>query len=134
MICVKEYMESIREQEQRILFKQHNIASYKKEFSSLIKNSRELQASIQATIVEMKKELARMHQEFVLAKQEATRLLEEISLESATILVLRYWEKKTMPEIGKAMFMSERHAYRRLKSAVEEFQAVLDARELSKAS
>ncbi len=132
MIRVKEYMESIRQQEERLQFKQDQIESMENDIPKLARNTPQIQAIIQESIREVQRQAEQMNQAFLQDKQEAIRLLETIKPESARILVYRYWEKKTMPEIGKIMYMSERHAYRQLNSATAEFQAVLDAREARK--
>ncbi len=83
-----------------------------------------------AVLREWKADAEEMEQAYQQSKQEAEMLLAKISPESAKILKQRYWEKKTMLEISKALFLSERQAYRWLEKAEAEFQTVLDEREL----
>ena len=124
---VKEYFESILGQEIRLQCYQHQVESMEKTLSPF---HEETMAKSLAVLREWKADAEEMEQAYQQSKQEAEMLLAKIPPESAKILKQRYWEKKTMPEISKGLFLSERQAYRWLEKAEAEFQTVLDEREL----
>jgi len=60
-------------------------------------------------------------------------LMEQIRPESSAVLIARYFEGKTYPEIGHEQFITERQAQRKEKTAIKAFQCVLDRNEPTEA-
>ena len=46
-------------------------------------------------------------------------LMEQIRPESSAVLIARYFEGKTYPEIGHEQFITERQAQRKEKTAIQ---------------
>ena len=122
----KQYLTSVRYLEQRLRVKRIHVESVQKDIDSGSIYARKIMAEVRDETIQAEKN-------YLKAKQEAMDLLNQIHPESAMILTQRYWEKKTMPAIANGLYLSERQAYRRLNSAIAEFQAVLDGREIQKA-
>ena len=61
------------------------------------------------------------------------KLMDQIKPENAEILIERYFEGKTFPEIGKERFITARQAQRREYAAIREFQQVLDSSQTQEA-
>ena len=60
-------------------------------------------------------------------------LMKQIRPESSAVLIARYFEGKTYPEIGHEQFITERQAQRKEKTAIKAFQRVLDRNEPTEA-
>ena len=86
-----------------------------------------------ATIVDLQKEADVQASEFLKEKWKAMELMEQIRPESSAVLIARYFEGKTYPEIGHEQFITERQAQRKEKTAIKEFQRVLDRSEPTEA-
>ena len=56
-------------------------------------------------------------------------MMSKIPTDCAEVLTARYFDRKTFEEIGKIMFITKRHAVRKHKEALAEFQKVLDLEE-----
>ena len=130
MMDTKQYLTSVRYLEQRLRMKQIHAESMQKDlnYGGILPST-----YIRQVMAEIRNETIQAEENFLKAKQEAMDLLNQIHPESAMILTQRYWEKKTMPAIANGLYLSERQAYRRLNSAIAEFQAVLDSSEIQKA-
>lgn len=79
-----------------------------------------------AMILDMEKEIDQETREFILVKKKALSLMNLIAPEHSEVLIQRFFEAKTFPEIGRILFVTERQAQRKLKEAVAEYQRVLN--------
>ena len=70
-----------------------------------------------ATIVDLQKEADVQASEFLKEKWKAMELMEQIRPESSAVLIARYFEGKTYPEIGHEQFITERQAQRKEKNS-----------------
>ena len=139
MIDACEYLMSINRAWARIQFKKQQLQSLEdqllclsvpmdKEQVSHTKNVGAM-ANTVAMIVDMQEEIALQMSEYVKAKSEAVHLLEKVNPDSATILTNRFFHGKTVQELGKDMYLTRRHAQRRLCDAIAAFQIVLNEHE-----
>ena len=74
----------------------------------------------------MQKEIDQQTTELMIKKREALRLLDQIKPASTDILIKRFFENKSVMELGKILFVTRRQAQRKLTDALMEFQIVLD--------
>lgn len=136
MTDAREYLESIRKTELRLQMKKQQLQTLKDRLlcitpameQELVSHTRNVGAmgdSI-ALILDMEKEIDHETKEFMLVKLKALSLMNQIAPEHSTILIERFFEAKTFPEIGKILFVTERQAQRRLKDAVAAYQHVLN--------
>ena len=136
MTDAREYLESIRKTELRLQMKKQQLQTLKDRLlcitpameQELVSHTRNVGAmgdSI-ALILDMEKEIDHETKEFMLVKLKALSLMNLIAPEHSTILIERFFETKTFPEIGKILFVTERQAQRRLKDAVAAYQHVLN--------
>ena len=79
-----------------------------------------------ATIVDMEKEIDQQANELLNTKREALRLLDKTKAGSASILIKRFFENKSVQELGNILGLTRRQAQRKLTDAILEFQHVLD--------
>lgn len=132
----RKYLKSIQVKESRIKIKMQQIqklrdrllstsAPMDKEQVSHTTNVGVMADTI-AMIVDMQKEVDMQSAEYLKQKWEAMNLMDQIKPESAEILIDRYFEGKTFPEIGKERFITGRQAQRKEYTAIKEFQQVLD--------
>ncbi len=132
----RKYLKSIQVKESRIKIKMQQIqklrdrllstsAPMDKEQVSHTTNVGVMADTI-ALIVDMQKEVDMQSAEYLKQKWEAMNLMDQIKPESAEILIDRYFEGKTFPEIGKERFITGRQAQRKEYTAIKEFQQVLD--------
>lgn len=135
----RNYLKSIQAKESRIKIKMQQIqrlrdrllstsAPMDKEQVSHTTNVGVMADTI-AMIVDMQKEVDMQSAEYLKQKWEAMTLMDQIKPESAEILIDRYFEGKTFPEIGKERFITGRQAQRKEYTAIKEFQQVLDESE-----
>lgn len=138
MMNARQYLKSFRMKESRIKIKLEQIQRLKdrllstsapmdKEQVSHTTNVGVMGDTI-AMIVDMQKEVDAQSAEYLKQKWEAMQLMEQIKPENAEILIERYFEGKTFPEIGEEKFITERQAQRREDAAIREFQHVLDSK------
>ena len=136
MIDAREYLESIRESELRLQMRQRQLQTMKdrllcitpaidQELVSHTRNVGRMTDSI-AMILDMEKEIDQETREFILVKKKALSLMNLIAPEHSEVLIQRFFEAKTFPEIGRILFVTERQAQRKLKEAVAEYQRVLN--------
>jgi len=139
MTDAREYLESIRKTELRLQMKKQQLQTLKDRLlcitpameQELVSHTRNVGAmgdSI-ALILDMEKEIDHETKEFMLVKLKALSLMNLIAPEHSAILIERFLEAKTFPEIGKTLYVTERQAQRRLKKAVTEYQQVLNESE-----
>lgn len=136
MIDAREYLESIRESELRLQMRQRQLQTMKdrllcitpameQELVTHTRNVGRMTDSI-AMILDMEKEIDQETREFILVKKKALSLMNLIAPEHSEVLIQRFFEAKTFPEIGRILFVTERQAQRKLKEAVAEYQRVLN--------
>lgn len=143
MIDARQYLRSFRVKESKLQLKLEQIqrlrdrllntsAPMDKEQVSHTTNVSVMADTI-ATIVDLQKEADMQASEFLKEKWKAMELMEQIRPESSAVLIARYFEGKTYPEIGHEQFITERQAQRKEKTAIKEFQRVLDRNEPTEA-
>lgn len=139
MTDAREFLKSIRTTELRLQMRRQQLEALKdrlgcitpsmdQELVSHTRNNGAMADSI-ALILDMEKEIDQETKKFLLVKQKALNLMNLIFPENSTILIERFFEAKTFPEIGRILYVTERQAQRRLKEAVVEYQRVLDKSE-----
>ncbi len=139
MTDAREYLESIRKTELRLQMKKQQLQTLKDRLlcitpamdQELVSHTRNVGAmgdSI-AMILDLEKEIDQETKEFMRVKLKALGLMNLIAPEDSAILIERFLEAKTFPEIGKTLYVTERQAQRRLKKAVTEYQQVLNESE-----
>ena len=139
MIDAKEYLESIRKAELRLQMRRQQNQTLKDRLGcitpamdqELVSHTRNVSAMADsiALILDMEKEIDQETKAFILVKNRALSLMNLIAPEYSAILIERFFEAKTFPEIGKILFVTERQAQRRLKDAVAAYQRVLNESE-----
>ena len=143
MIDARQYLRSFRVKESKLQLKLEQIqrlrdrllstsAPMDKEQVSHTTNVSVMADTI-ATIVDLQKEADVQASEFLKEKWKAMELMEQIRPESSAVLIARYFEGKTYPEIGHEQFITERQAQRKEKTAIKAFQCVLDRNEPTEA-
>lgn len=80
-----------------------------------------------AVIVDIQNEIDQQTSEIFRKKQEAYRILDQMSPKNADILIEHYFNRKTLIGISRSTGISERQIQRRLHDAVTEFQKILNA-------
>lgn len=136
MINAQDYLLSIRACQQRIDLKIQQIQNLKNQLQNIsspweqeqVSHTRNVavMAGTIATIVDMQKEIDQQTTELMIKKREALRLLDQIKPASTDILIKRFFENKSVMELGKILFVTRRQAQRKLTDALMEFQIVLD--------
>ena len=139
MTDAREYLESIRETELRLQMRRQQLQTMKDRLlcitpamdQELVSHTRNVNAmgDSVAMILDLEKEIDQETKEFMLVKLKALSLMNLIAPEHIAILIERFLEAKTFPEIGKTLYVTERQAQRRLKKAVTEYQRVLNESE-----
>jgi len=118
MIDARQYLRSFRVKESKLQLKLEQIqrlrdrllstsAPMDKEQVSHTTNVSVMADTI-ATIVDLQKEADVQASEFLKEKWKAMELMEQIRPESSAVLIARYFEGKTYPEIGHEQFITER--------------------------
>ena len=139
MTDAREFLESIRKTELRLQMRQRQLQAMRDRLlcitpamdQELVSHTRNVGAMADsiAMILDMEKEIDQETSEFILVKKKALGLMNLIAPEHSEILIERFFEAKTFPEIGRILFVTERQAQRRLKEAVAEYQRVLNESE-----
>ena len=136
MIDAQEYLTSIQQAGQRIELKIQQVKSLREQLQSIsgpldkeqVSHTRNVavMSDTIATIVDMEKEIDQQANELLNTKREALRLLDKTKAGSASILIKRFFENKSVQELGNILGLTRRQAQRKLTDAIREFQHVLD--------
>lgn len=141
MTDARMYLKSIGEAEARIQLKMQQMQDLRDRLMSLTapmdkeqvthtKNVN-VMADTVAMVVDIQKEIDSQTRNFLKKKRDAIQMMSKIPTDCAEVLAARYFDRKTFEEIGKIMFITKRHAVRKHKEALAEFQKVLDLEETS---
>ncbi len=136
MSDAREYLESIKATKTCIQMKLDRVMSLRESLTSMsvpmdqenvtkTKNTSIMSQTI-ALIQDMESEIDQQARELYLIEQRAYQLLDQIQPENARILTDYYLKNLSTVELAKKMFVTRRHAQRKLRAALSEFQAVLD--------
>ena len=135
MIDAKEYLESFRTEEARLQLKmkqlqlledrlQTTTVPIDKERVSHTKTADAMAETI-AIVIDLREEINLQKCQLAETKRDAFRLLDQISPDSASILISRFFMGMTIKQIGRTLYLSRSQTYRRLQGALSEFQVVL---------
>ena len=136
MINAKEYLISIRKSEARLDMKTQRLHSLRERLTSItVATDKEVVSHTKnvdvmgetiATIADLETDIDCQMKAMIKAKAEAEKLLDQIDPTSSKVLTERFIEGKTLNEVGKSVFLTQRHVQRKIKEALAEFQALLD--------
>ncbi len=135
MIDAKEYLESFRTEEARIQLKVKQLQVLEDRLHTTTvpidtervshTKTTDAMAETIAIVIDLQEEINMQKCQLAEAKRDAFRLLDQISPDSASILISRYFMGMTIKQIGKTLYSSRTQTYRRLQGALSEFQEIL---------
>ena len=79
-----------------------------------------------AIITDIQRDIDQQTSEIFQRKREAYQLLDQISPENAPILIVRYFDVKTVQSMSQMIHVTKRQTQRRINDALEEMQSVLN--------
>ena len=137
MTDARAYLESIRDTDSSIQMKTKRMQELHDRLTSITApldqervshtTNVDVMGNTVALIEDMRKEIDQQMHELFLAKAQANRLFDQLHPENARILTSYYLEHQTTLDIARMMFITRRHAQRRLKEALAELQSILDS-------
>ena len=137
MTDAKDYLQYFRTAEARIDLKIRQLESLQDRLCSIsapmdkeqVSHTRnvDIMADTVAMIVDIQKDIDQQTSEVFRRKREAYRLLDQIDPDSASLLIAHYFNGLSVMGVGKTIHVTKRQAQRRLNTAIEEFQSVLNS-------
>ena len=137
MTDAKDYLQYFRTAEARIDLKIRQLESLQDRLCSIsapmekeqVSHTRnvDIMADTVAMIVDIQKDIDQQTSEVFRRKREAYRLLDQIDPDSASLLIAHYFNGLSVMGVGKTIHVTKRQAQRRLNTAIEKFQSVLNA-------